>query len=102
MVCKPFHLSGISLESSVENINVLTYCRLKKVTLTSWFPIRTRRRGTQSMKLFAEAVAGNVLLGDGFWPDFVRCRSWLKDPPSLHRANSSTEVLPPSTATRLY
>ena len=76
--CKPFYIAGISPESSAED--VLTHCRLKNVTVTGCYPIRTRQWGTQVMKLFAEASA--VFLGDDFWPDLVRCRPWLKDPPS--------------------
>ena len=80
MSCKPFYIAGISPESSAED--VLTHCRLKNVTVTGCYPIRTRQWGTQVMKLFAEASAEEVILGDDFWPDLVWCRPWLKDPPS--------------------
>ena len=38
--CTPFHLSNISLTSSVED--VITFCRLKRVTVTGCYAIRTR------------------------------------------------------------
>ena len=84
--CKVFHLSGVSPDSAVED--VLTFCRLKGVAATGCFNVRTRAWGTKTMKLFVEAPAENTVLQEGFWPEFVRCRAWLKNPPSASRTPS--------------
>ena len=77
--CTPFHLSNISLTSSVED--VITFCRLKRVTITGCYAIRTRRWGTQSMTIFVESSDADLVLSDDFWPHLVHCRRWMKTPP---------------------
>ena len=77
--CTPFHLSGVSPSSSMED--VITFCRLKGVLVAGCYSIRTRVWGTQSMKLFAESGAEETILGAGFWPEHVNCRKWAKNPP---------------------
>ena len=78
VACKPFHLSGVSPTSTVED--VVTFCRLKRVNITGCYPVHTRVWGTQSMKVFVERSAEEVILSKDFWPEHVSCRKWLKNP----------------------
>ena len=45
IACTPYHLSGVSPVSSEDD--VVTFCRLKSVTVTGCYRIRTRKWGTQ-------------------------------------------------------
>ncbi len=90
VTCKPFHVAGISPESSVEDVR--TYCRLKNVLITGCYPIRTWTWGTQSMKLFIDVAAADVIMDDDFWPDLVRCRPWMKEPPSRAHSDRTGRV----------
>ena len=40
IACTPYHLSGVSPVSSEDD--VVTFCRLKNVTVTGCYPIQTR------------------------------------------------------------
>ena len=77
---KLFHLSGLSMDMT-EN-NVIAHCRLKGVMVTGCYTIPTRRWGTKSVKVFIDKAADKAVLAETFWPEFVRCRAWLKEPPT--------------------
>ena len=74
-----FHLRGISLDCSAESI--ISYCRQRKVLVTGCYLIRSTVWGTQSAKLFVSEACSQTILNDGFWPKFVSCRQWLREPP---------------------
>lgn len=83
--CKPFHLAGISLESRPED--VVAFCRQRNIVVTGCYCIPTRVWGTQSMKLFLDESAERKVLDSNFWPEFVKCRVWTKEPPARSHPN---------------
>jgi len=89
--CKPFHLSFISLESTAEDVR--KYCKSRNVLLTGCYSVKTKRWGTQSMKIYADSTVEAKILSDEFWPELVRCRAWTKEPPSTF---NRTDLIPGS------
>ena len=77
--CKPFHLSGLSMDTTTDD--VLAYVKLKGVTITGCYAISTKVWGTASMKVFIAKSAEPTVLDSNFWPEFVKCREWMKTPP---------------------
>ena len=77
--CKPYHLAGISLDSSAAD--VASYCEARHVRITGCYLIRSRVWGTVSAKIFVDCGAWSKVLDSGFWPEFIRCRQWKSTPP---------------------
>ena len=77
--CLPYYLSGISPDSTVDDI--IDYCRRKSVTVTGVYLLRSKAWGTVSAKAFINKLDGEKVLSDGFWPPFMKCRLWRKEPP---------------------
>ena len=87
-VCKAYHLSNVSPDSSDEDM--VAYCRSRGVTVTGCYLIRTRVWGTRSMKVFAESTAETTILHEQFWPEHVCCRLWTTLPPRA--SGSATSI----------
>ena len=88
LTCAPFNVSGISLDSTEEDI--LLYCHDKGVTVTGVYMLLTRVWGTRSAKLFAVAADGDTIISECFWPTHVMCRPWLPKPPRRAPAEDSS------------
>ena len=82
----PFHLAGISLESTAEDI--VSYCRTRNVSVTGCYLVRSRVWGTQSAKLFAATSSADKILDSNFWPEHMRCRKWDNYPPTGQQATA--------------
>ena len=78
--CKAFHVSRLSLDTWTDD--VLAHIKMKGVTATGCYSIRTKVWGTASMKVFIDKAAEQTVLSADFWPEHVRCCEWLKAPPT--------------------
>lgn len=77
---QPFHLSGISVDCTPDD--VIDHCRGKGITVTGCFFLPSRVWfGTRTAKLFAVSNAKHQLLARPFWPAHVVCRVWEPSPP---------------------
>ena len=74
-----FHLRGISMDCSADDI--VAHCRQWNVTATGCFMLRTRVWGTQLAKLFIAKGETELVMSPDFWPEFICCRPWERDPP---------------------
>ena len=83
--CHPFHLSGLSPDNDITD--VLEYCRKRGIFVAGGRLIHTRVWGTKSAKIFIDCTSKEQVLAANFWPELVKCRAWLKQPPA--RANAS-------------
>ena len=62
--CALFHVRGISLQSTEEDI--LLHCRAKGITVTGAYMLRTKIWGAQSAKLFVAAADREAVLAEHF------------------------------------
>ncbi len=85
--CKPFYVARVSLDSSAED--VINYCQTRGVIATGCYDLPTHVWGTRTMKVFLDAAAETAVLSDDFWPEYVRCRAWSKEPPKRHAFSSA-------------
>ena len=93
--CKAYHLSGIHLDSSTDDVHA--YCRARGVAITGCYELATRAWGTRSMKVYLDESQTSLVLSKEFWPEHVKCREWLRAPPTGQQAGSiqqaSTSVI---------
>ena len=88
MLAQPFHLSGISVDCSAED--VVGYCRGKGIAVTGCFFLPAKVwHGTSTAKLFAVSSAKEQLLLRSFWPEYVVCRPWESSPPATKQVLSA-------------
>ena len=78
----PFHLSGISLDCTPDD--VIHYCRARNILVTACFFLPHRVRNVAATaKIFAQASDSAILASDpNFWPAHTRCRRWEATPPA--------------------
>ena len=88
----PFHLAGISLDSTADDI--VSYCRTRSVSVTGCSLVRSRVWGTQSAKLFVATSSTDKILDESFWPEHIRCRKWDKHPPATKQHATAGEGNP--------
>ena len=94
---QPFHLSGISLESSASDM--LGYCQKKGITATGCFLLPSRIwHGTRTAKLFAAVSCLETITNVSFWPDHMSCCVWKTDSPSSSTKSACTTSLSPGSA----
>ena len=84
--CKAYHLSGIYLDSSTDDVH--GYCRARGVAITGCYELATRAWGTRSMKVYLDESETSLVLSKEFWPEHVKCREWLRAPPTGQQAAS--------------
>lgn len=78
---RPYHLSGISLDCTAED--VISFCRNRRVVATGCFILRPRvRHATLSAKIFMDSSTEEQFLNQNFWPSFINCRPWSRLPPT--------------------
>ena len=82
--CKAYHLSGNHLDSSTDDVHA--YCRARGVAIT--YELATRAWGTRSMKVYLDESQTSLVLSKEFWPEHVKCREWLRAPPTGQQAGS--------------
>ena len=89
---KPFHLAGISMECDVRD--VVRYCQNRNVLVTGCFLLPSRvSHVSKSAKIFVSSKYEEAILEEGFWPEFMKCRTWEASPPRRRtRAHASTGV----------
>ena len=76
---KCYFVSGVSPDSTEEQIR--SYCNKRFVQTTGCYLLRSRNWGTQSAKLFVAADCSDTVEQTDFWPEFIHCRPWIRDPP---------------------
>ena len=88
--CAPFHLSGISLDSDERDI--VCFCRSKNVVVTGCYLLHSCVWSMQSAKIFVDLTSKSTVLGEDFWPAYLKCREWQTDAPASRRSR----LTPPS------
>ena len=84
--CKAYHLSGIHLHSSTDDVHA--HCRARGVAITGCYELATRAWGTRSMKVYLDESETSLVLSKEFWPEHVKCREWLRAPPTGQQAGT--------------
>ncbi len=86
---KCYFLSGVSPDCTEEQIR--NYCNKRSVQTTGCYILRSRNWGTQSAKLFVANDCSDTVEQTDFWPEFIQCRQWMRDPPGPNHRSENGE-----------
>ena len=71
-------LSGIS--EDVNENQIMSYLNKRNITPTRITVFKSRQKGSNSAKVSIASSATPMLENENFWPEFVKCKPWQKNP----------------------